>query len=392
MSVASALPVSERLAGFAVWLREHGFSVGSSEQQAMLHAGEVLGHLKSRDLDAAWRAIACSNARQWQQWPELFEHYWFPHKIKGTVRLSGASRRSPRDLRQALAQRPDAPTDESAQRPGGSASAQSSADQAASTAETPAESSQRAMGGAARSDALHDRSQQMWMPDDLQALQALVRDIVRRLQPQTTRRWQRHPLGRELNLRGTLRRSLPYGGLPLRPEWQRHKTEPPSLFLLVDVSRSMESHAAFFLRVARAFAQCGQARVFVFHTRLAEVTALMQRDSAHVQEKINAVTAGFGAGTRIAYNLKTFARRHARAQLGRDSRIWILSDGYDTDAPEELQQALQGLRRHGARIFWFHPTRQRPAATSLTRAQQCVERFFPLASLADLAGARTGLR
>ena len=39
-----------------------------------------------------------------------------------------------------------------------------------------------------------------------------------------------------------------------------------------------QAHAALFLRVARAFALEAQARVFVFHTRLAEVTPLMQRD------------------------------------------------------------------------------------------------------------------
>ena len=93
------------------------------------------------------------------------------------------------------------------------------------------------------------------------------------------------------------------------------REEPPRLFILADVSRSMEAHAALFLRVARAFAIEAQARVFVFHTRLAEVTPLMQRDSATVQEKINAVTAGFGAGTRIAASLQDFARSHARAQL-----------------------------------------------------------------------------
>jgi uncharacterized protein len=134
-----------------------------------------------------------------------------------------------------------------------------------------------------------------------------------------------------------LRRSVAHGGLPLSPVWQRPRQEPPRLFVLVDVSRSMEAHAAFFLRVARAFVQCAQARAFVFHVHLAEVTPLLQRDSATVQEKINAVTAGFGAGTRIAANLQAFARQHARAQLGRDTRVWLMSDGFDTDAPEDLQ-------------------------------------------------------
>ena len=90
--------------------------------------------------------------------------------------------------------------------------------------------------------------------------------------------------------------------------------------------------------------------------------------------------------------MQAFARRHARAQLGRDSRLWLFSDGYDTDEPEALAQVLRQLRSHGARICWFHPTRQAPASQAVLRAQGSVERFIPLAHLADLQRAEALLR
>ncbi len=382
-------PVGERLAGFAQFLRDHGLPVGLTEQQAMLQAAHVLGATQARGLEAAWRAIACSNARQWKQWPELFERYWYPHRLKGTVKVSGATRPR-RDLRQAVANLKQT-GDEGGQIPGASPAAMAAADHAFGVGESAEADAPRSMGGAARTDALHDRAHQMWMPDDLHALQRLAQDIHQHMRPRPTRRWQSHPAGQRLALRATLRRSVPHGGWPLTPVWQRPQTQPPRLFLLVDVSRSMESHAAFFLRVARAFARCADARVFVFHVRLAEITPLLQRDSAVVQEKINAVTAGFGAGTRIATNLQAFTRQSARAQLSRDSRVWLMSDGFDTDAPEALRESLQALRRHGARITWFHPTRQRPASAALEQARSCVDHFLPLATLADLARARPWL-
>ena len=128
--------------------------------------------------------------------------------------------------------------------------------------------------------------------------------------------------------------------------------------------------------------------MFVFHTRLAEVTSYMQRDTPAIQEKVNAVTAGFGGGTRIAASLQDFARQHARAQLNRGSRVWVFSDGFDTDAPELLSAAMQEVRARGARITWFHPTRQVPAAEAVQQSRRCIERFVPFASLADLAAAR----
>ena len=178
----------------------------------------------------------------------------------------------------------------------------------------------------------------------------------------------------------------------MQPAWKVKRQEPPRLFILADVSRSMESHAALFLRVARAFALEAQARVFVFHTRLAEVTPLMQRDTPVIQEKVNAVTAGFGGGTRIAASLQDFTRHEARVQLNRGSRVWVFSDGFDTDEPDRLAAALQALRARGARITWFHPTLQIPAAAALQRARGSIERFVPLASLADLAAARAVLQ
>ena len=391
MTLTPATAPSETLAGFAALLREHGLSVGIAEQQAMLNATLTLGPLSEQRLQAAWRAIACHNAREWRLWPDLFARYWHPHRTRGGVRVSGQTRPS-RDLRQAVQQMHEQ-LDAAAQQPGPTRTAPTTAGEvpASSQNDDSLGTTPRAQGGASRTEPLQQRDGQQWLPQELAALRLLARQITARLRPRPTRRWRNAQPGHRLDVRQTLRRSVAWGGEPLAPAWQVKRVEPPRLFILADVSRSMESHAALFLRIARAFALEAQARVFVFHTRLAEVTPLMQRDSAAVQEKVNAVTAGFGAGTRIASSLNAFARTHARAQLNRGARIWILSDGFDTDEPEHLATALAALRAHGARITWFHPTREVPAAAALRNARAHIERFIPLASVADLAAARHAL-
>jgi len=394
MNHTPALAPTETLAGFATLLRDHGLTVGVAEQQAMLQAALALGALNGDRLNAAWRAIACHSAREWRLWPDLFDRYWHPERVRGSVRVSGQTRPS-RDLRQAVQQMREQ-MDAAQQPPTPARSApQTAADASQAGAGDSEAGSPRAMGGASRSapqmEALHQRDGQMWLPQELGTLQRLARQITAQLRPLPTRRWRGVHRGQRLDLRQTLRRSVAWGGEPLAPAWQVRREEPPRLFILADVSRSMEAHAALFLRVARAFAMEAQARVFVFHTRLAEVTPLMQRDSATVQEKINAVTAGFGAGTRIAASLQDFARTHARAQLRRGARVWVMSDGFDTDEPGQLADALRHLRGHGARITWFHPTRDVPAAAALRGAREHIHRFVPLASLADLAVARAVL-
>lgn len=379
----------ESIAGFAALLREHGMKVGIAEQQAMVAAALRLPIERAAHLDAAWRAIACHDARDWKRWPDLFARYWHPGRTRGTARVSGQTRPS-RNLQQVVQQMHADMAAGGAPRPGG----------LPDTALLPAPDeagpgSPRAQGGASRTDPLHDRSLSQWLPQDLNLLEQLAERIARRLRRQLTRRWQDHTTGRRLDLRRTLRASLHTGGVPIEPVWRRPRREPPRLFVLVDVSRSMETHAQLFLRIARAFVSAMEARAFVFHTRLAEVTPLLRSDSAKVQEKINAVTAGFGGGTRIATSLTDFHKVHARAHLGRRARVWILSDGFDADEAPCLARALADIRARGARVLWFHPAAAPPASEAIRLASAqagLIDRFVRLDRLSDLDALADQLR
>ena len=386
----TATAPSLSVAGFAALLRDHGFKLGARELGDMLDAAQRLGVSQERLISGAWRALACHSAREWRDWPELYERYWHPQRLRGTVKVSGQTRPS-RDLRQAVQQLHE----DLASRPSSAASSKAPP-QALAGSDHAAPSSQAAhpsaQGGASRVEALDNRDGQTWLPQELGELRSWARQIHQRLRPQPTRRWRAQDPGRRLDLRQTLRRSVAHAGELMLPAWRQRRVEPPRLFILVDVSRSMASHAAFFLRTARAFAQEAGARVFVFHTRLAEVTPLMHADNARVQEKINAVTAGFGGGTRIAACLQDFARSEVRHQLQRHSRIWVFSDGFDTGEPTELDDALTTLQRRGARLTWFHPTRQAPAATAFVRARSRLTQAWPLAQLDDLRRVARHLR
>ena len=381
---ASAAPDAiERIAGFAATLRDHGLTIGIAEQQAMVRAAAALPIEDCARLDPAWRAIACHDERDWKRWPELFSRYWHPNRTKGSTRLSGQTRAS-RNLRQLVE---DLHSRMDAQTPG----AQDKAPQDTAAHSTQVDEDDagipRADAGASATDPLHDRSLSQWLPQDLAQMEQLVDRIARAMRRTLTRRWHDQRNGMRLDIRRTMRASLRTGGVPLHPVWRAPRRAIPRLFVLVDVSRSMETHAQFFLRVARAFVVAIDARVFVFHTRLAEITPLLRSNSATVQEKVNAVTAGFGGGTRIATSLEDFHSVHARAQLTRQSRVWVLSDGFDADPPHRLAEELQRIRQRGARISWLYPSRRAPAsqAISAPAVAKLVERFHRLDSLADLA-------
>ncbi|WP_428422773.1 VWA domain-containing protein [Methylibium sp.] len=374
----------ERIAGFAAMLREHGLTVGVPEQQAMVRAALAWPVTEYARLNGAWRAIACHDVRDWRRWPDLFQRYWWPEAIKGSTRVSGRTRPG-RTLEQVVRD-----MQQQIESNGAGDRRPESLDTSVEGATVAEQDSpvQRAQGGASRTEALHDRSFSQWLPQDLALLDRLAEQIAKAMRRRLTRRWRRVPTGHRLDLRSTLRRCLATGGVPIRPAWRVQRRERQRLFILVDVSRSMETHAQLFLRIARAFVGAMNARVFVFHTRLAEVTALLRSDSAAIQEKVNAVTAGFGGGTRIATSLADFRTSHARGQLGRGSRAWVLSDGYDADEPDRLSEELEGLCRLGTRVTWFHPSSERPVSQAMTLALSepgRVERLHRLDSLRDLS-------
>jgi len=373
----------ERIAGFAATLRDHGLSIGIAEQLAMVRAAAAMPLERAAHLDAAWRAIACHDPRDWRRWPDLFSRYWYPNRTRGSTRLSGQTRAS-RNLRQLVEELQDRLA---AQQPGTARERTMDTAQQPLAVDADDAGVPRANAGASLSDPLHDRSMSQWLPQDLAQMESLVDRIARALRRRLTRRWRDAPNGARLDMRRTLRASLRTGGLPVHPVWRTPRRVAPRLFMLVDVSRSMETHAQFFLRVARAFVTAMDARVFVFHTRLAEITPLLRSDSATVQEKVNAVTAGFGGGTRIATSLADFRGVHARAQLTRPSQVWVLSDGFDADPPHRLAEELRAVRRRGARIAWLHPSPNAPVSEAMraATADGLVERFHRLDSLADLA-------
>jgi uncharacterized protein with von Willebrand factor type A (vWA) domain len=373
----------EAIAGFAAMLRDHGLKIGVAEQQAMVQAALALPTAQYRCLEAAWRAIACQSAAQWRSWSGLFEQYWYPHRLKGQVKTSGHTRPAPhrRDMRQLVQELQEQLGAAHRLQHARAKAMDSALDTVIVQDDDPVSKSQ---GGASRTEALDDRSLLQWLPQDLSQLHRLAEQIAMRLRRRLSRRLLDDQNGRRLDIRRTCRRSLATGGIPMHPAWRRSRPEQPQIFILVDVSRSMETHAQLFLRVARAFVAVMQSRVFVFHTRLTEVTPLLKRDSLQVQEKINAVTAGFAGGTRIATSVMDFHTVVARGQLRRGSRVWVFSDGYDADEPEKLADQLRALVQRGALIDWFHPGQKVPATAALRPCSRSIRNFHRLDSLRDL--------
>ncbi len=376
-----AIDPRQRLGEFAHYLREHGFALGYAEVALMAHAAAALPLTQWARIEALWRGIASGSHKQWLKYPELHQAFWFPHKVRASTRSSGLTRRGrtlPELVQQLHGEMGNTP-------PGEVRPTVGMADQPGEGDVEASDTPPRAQGGASRTAPLDQRDFADWMPSDMDRFEPLVEALKRRLRSQLLRRLQSHRDSGVIHLRRSLRSALATGGELVKLHHVRRQHRQPRVVVLVDVSRSMEMHAQFYLRLTRAFVEVMDARAFVFHTRLAEITPLLKRRSERVQEKVNAVTFGFGGGTRIASCLHEALHQHLGRALSRGDLFLVFSDGFDTDEPEALAEVLAQVRARGARVCWLHPTVQVPQSTAMVRAARHVTRFMPVHNLASLS-------
>ena len=366
---------------FAGYLREHGFLIGLGELNAMLCITLLLNPTQYSKLKSCWRGLVCSTPDQWRKYPELFEAFWFPHKVRGSTRSSGVKRKN-KSLQSLVAQMHadmDAASGQAKPLVGLETDGQSGeGDDGFTTIE-----GQQAMGGASRTDPLN-RDVKQWMPEDSAQLEALIRPLERRLRKKLMRKWIQTHKTQRIDIPATIRLSLATDGELLRLKRKQRDQRKPRIYVLVDVSKSMESHAAFFLRIGRVFHQLVNARVFVFHTRLTEISALLTSRTGRIQEKINAVTFGFGGGTKIATNLEAFLKVHVGRALGSKDLVYVLSDGYDTDPAEQTERAIRAIRQRGAKLFWLHPNKEQPASEAMLKSAHLITQFMAISNIQSL--------
>lgn len=372
----------ERLVGFVRFLRGEGFVVGPAEQADALRLAAAGDLLHRHRLRWQLRALLCARSDDWQRFDELFDRYWLPPNRRTAV--------STEALGASGGEREVDSADSGAQGPATAAEAAG-----AGLADAPAGASR---GGACDDEALqHQDFQSLGDAVSQRQLQRLAERLARRRRRVRARRLRRSDRGRQLHLRQTLRNSLSRGGWPFDLAYRTHRRVLPRLVLLLDVSRSMETYSLMFLRFARALTQSLSAvSVFAFHTRLVPLdTALTERETRRVQEKLALLSQGFAGGTRIATSLADFHDRYGRLLSRTRTTVVVVSDGYDTDEPDRLAQSLQRIRERSRRLIWLNPMLGRvdyqPVAAGMQAALPHLDRFAPAHNLHSLMALETEL-
>ncbi len=243
-----------------------------------------------------------------------------------------------------------------------------------------------------------------WSPDgvtqdvDLEArwgepapdLEALLRELARRLATRPSRRLQPSPRGRRIDLRRSLRRNLRHGMDFVELSRARRRVRKTRLVLFCDVSGSMDSYNPFLLELMFGLQKrLGNSRTVVFSTEATEISALLRQQS--VRQTLGEIARRarhWSGGTDIGGALGLLNRRVLREGAPRSTVAIILSDGYDQGDPNRIEREMRALRRRVRTVVWVNPLLgtdgYAPIAKGMRAALPYVDHFLPAHDIGSL--------
>lgn len=370
-----------RVSGFMAHLRDHGFRLGVAETEIALQALACVNPTAPNDARLALKSVCAGSVEDIAQFDRLFDAFWMTegrvrHKIVQTNHKS-----APKHTRSSR--------EDESRSSSGTGAIHSPEDD--NDAETSYADGSGKLQASKASNLMKKDLRELVTAEDIRAAELVAIRLGKAMRDRRSRRRKSARKGPTVDLRRTMRQSLATGGEPLRLAKRTRPDRPFKIVALCDVSGSMLTYARPFLAFLAGLMRADSASdAYLFHTRLVRITdALRDDDPLRALNRITLLADGFGGGSKIGANLLQFANGYARKFVDGRSVVLILSDGYDSDDPDRLGEALCKLKRRGCKIIWLNPLKSwkdyAPVAKGMAAALPHLDVFAAAATLDELA-------
>jgi hypothetical protein len=203
--------------------------------------------------------------------------------------------------------------------------------------------------------------------DDTEAelIEREIDHLIEELTARPKRRYRRKNRG-YADIRRTIRKSIQFGGTPIKLARKKRRIIEPQIFVLADISGSVEAFARFFLMLNRAFhLTAGIVRSFVFVDEIREISERVELEMSRNPRSGQAVEnvlsrlrlEGWGL-RRSSYGI-AFQEFYAQfaGDVDRHTTIFILGDARNNNSPARAQ-FLHRIQQQAERILWLNPERK----------------------------------
>jgi uncharacterized protein len=363
---------SKSIVEFCRFVRANGLSAGTKETIDCLKAARVVADADMGTFRFALRAILCSSEEGWALFEDLFTAFWGELDPRPGTRSKNPTRR--RLAPPGLGKEQGPPV--LAGFGNGSA--------------PEGEGERKTFSGASAIERLRKVDFSQMPQTDLAELERISQRLLRRMSYRVARRLRARKCRDSIDLRRTIRQSICRGGELIDLRYKGPKKERAKLVILLDVSDSMNPYSFFLLEFAYVLGKYSrEVKSFIFSTVLVEVSDLLRtRRMSDALRTLSQMTAAWSGGTRIGGSLQEFNKHYAPALLSRKTAFIVLSDGWDTGAPEELAAELRKIKRRVGKLIWLNPLLgledYRPVTRGISAALPFIDVFAPAHNLQSL--------
>ena len=332
MTESRAIPAPARhLAGFPPFIRGYGFTTAPDQTVAFLAAVELLGPRGIDDVRRAAVATLSPPRERSGEFDALFRA-WFHGEFAPVPREDEDDTEVRVHDEDGTAWEPDEAPDlgESGQ-------------------------------SATAAEMLGDR--RFNVETEAERFRRFAREAPQRLPRRRGLRRVRARSGDAVDMRGTLRAAVRWGGDSPILTWRRRKLRHRRILLLIDVSGSMKEHTETALRFAHALRHAVERmECFTLGTRLTRISvALRLRNPDTALDRASALVPDWDGGTRLGEALQAFLSVPRFAGCARGAFAVVLSDGLERGGAELLTGAVARLSRLAWRVSWLSPLAADPA-------------------------------
>lgn len=369
MEKTQADRLTESVVSFCRLARTKGLSGGLHRSLAALRAVKAVGTTDRETLRFALRAVLCSSKAEWDLFDDLFKT--FEEQSQRTSKSGWGKQK----MTVERSSRREAPSQYLIGHDAG---------------DTKPEAEGKAVAGASVRERLATVDFSQVPQNDLVRLEELSLRLLQQMSLRLSRRLKSGSRPGPIDLRRTIRRNLSHGGEPIVFAFRNKKPQKDRLLILLDVSGSMNAYSVFLLKFAYALQKhFRQVDTFLFSTSLVEISdALRARRLSDALVKLSQLAAGWSAGTKIGASLRELNRSHSRKLQAGSTIFMILSDGWDTGAPEILAAELKAIQRRVRKVIWLNPllgiADYEPVTRGMSAALPHVDLFAPAHNLESL--------
>ena len=329
--------LSANLVAFCRHLRQHDFTIGTSEEQDALLAMHLINPFDTTDsFKLCLQATLCRDQLQLQQFPDLYQNYW--RELDRAVDSKTSEKEEEAQV-----------TKQSTKQP--SLQALKNWLYGNKNKET-VETATYSDGGFGKATEQVDFSSQ-----EMKAIFQLVAKLVQKIANRRSRRFQTTKKKAVLDLKKSIRKNIVRNGEIVDILYKRKKKDNIKVVLLCDVSRSMELYSRFFIQFMYAFHSLfPKVETFAFATSLHYISKELNKTSINksLQEVINKIPDWSG-GTKIGASLHQFNHNFGHKYLTSKTLVIILSDGWDTDEVDLVGENMKKIHRKALKVLWLNP-------------------------------------